>query len=171
MIWLAICVWVLISAGFAVCVSDVKRAALALWMTGLGVGALFLGLGAETLGIAQWILSTLIAITFVFYSVMFGEYEGAQRELPRLPWLAWAATISLGAGFVAVLWFASRHLDLFAGLTAAQVDRGALVALGRSIIENHLISLELLGLTLFLVMVGVGVVARPEPVGSREEKK
>jgi NADH:ubiquinone oxidoreductase subunit 6 (subunit J) len=37
-----------------------------------------------------------------------------------------------------------------------------LASLGKVIVENHIVSLEVLGLTLFLVLVGGGVVARPE---------
>lgn len=60
---------------FATFISDVKKSILALWAAGLGVGSLFLILGAEFLAIVQWIVSTLTAISFIFFAVLFGEHQ------------------------------------------------------------------------------------------------
>jgi NADH:ubiquinone oxidoreductase subunit 6 (subunit J) len=45
-----------------------------------------------------------------------------------------------------------------------------LASLGKVMVENHIISLEVLALTLFLILVGGGVVARPESSGDGNEK-
>lgn len=51
---------------------NIKRAILALWVVGLGVGAVYLTVGAEFLAIIQCMVSTLVTISLVFFSVMFG---------------------------------------------------------------------------------------------------
>jgi NADH:ubiquinone oxidoreductase subunit 6 (subunit J) len=62
------------SAIYATVAGDTKRSILSLWFAGLSVGGLYLSWGAEFLAVLQWILSTLVAISFLFYAVMFGEY-------------------------------------------------------------------------------------------------
>src|ERR1700761_6658818 len=61
-------------------VNQMRRAILALWVAGLGIGALYLTIGAEFLAIIQWIVSTLVTISFVFFAVMFGEFNSVQSK-------------------------------------------------------------------------------------------
>jgi len=159
-------------------VEDIRRAVLALWVAGLGIGAVYLTVGAETLAIVQWIVSTLVAISFVFFSVMFGEYvrEVAAPKKPadpkRLAPLALGTLI--GLAFVWVIWLGVREqLDVsllmpVAGESGGSVGGNDLLALGRALADRHLLSLEVLALTLFLVLVGGGVIARPDNVPSDE---
>src|SRR5688500_17716981 len=65
----------LAAALMATFVGHMRRAILALWVAGLGVGGMYLTVGAEFLAIIQWIVSTLVTISFVFFAVMFGEYN------------------------------------------------------------------------------------------------
>ncbi len=60
-----------------------RRAILALWVAGIGIGALYLTVGAEFLAIVQWIVSTLVTLAFIFFSVMFGEYHGPSPKEPK----------------------------------------------------------------------------------------
>ena len=87
---------------------DIRRATLSLWVAGLAVGAVYLTLGAEVLAIVQWIVSTLVAVSFVFFSAMFGEYGSGERikldrrlvkiALGGLAGLAFAWVVALGTG-------------------------------------------------------------------------
>ena len=142
-------------------VSDIRRAVLALWVAGLGVGAIYLTLGAEVLAIVQWIVSTLVAISFIFFSVMFGEY--GQREIQiafdrRL--VKTGMAVLLGLGFAWVIWFGARHLP--SDQYSQSMEGSDMAALGKTLTNQHLLSLEVLALTLFLVLIGGGVIARPE---------
>ncbi|MGZ3698551.1 MAG: hypothetical protein ACXWP5_10475, partial [Bdellovibrionota bacterium] len=72
--------WVFVGVTLSACatatlVGNIRRAALALWVASLGVGGIYLTMGAELLAVIQWVVSTLVAISFVFFSVMFGEYH------------------------------------------------------------------------------------------------
>lgn len=171
MIFWICCALVLGGAAMACFVGDLRRAVLALWVCSLGVGGLYLFMGAELLAIIQWIVSTLISIAFVFYAVMFGEYGvNDRRPLPRRIIDA-IQPVALGLAFTAVIWLGGGHLSgvvAEAGASFPHAPDGSsmagqdLAVLGKALAEDHLLSLEILALTLFLVIVGSGVVARPE---------
>jgi NADH:ubiquinone oxidoreductase subunit 6 (subunit J) len=157
-ILLACSVLTLVSAVVATFVGDIKRSVLALWIAGLGVGGLYLSLGAELLAITQWIVATLVAISFIFYAVMFGEY-GFVDPRPLSRKIASALMpLTVGGAFAGVLWVGIRHLE--PRFPAQGTER--IASLGKALAGSHLLSLEVLALTLLLVVVGSGVVARPE---------
>jgi len=177
------CALVALSAALtATFVGDIRKAVLALWLCGLSCGGLFLFAGAEVLAVIQWIVSTLVAIGFFFYAVMFGEY-GVSDPRPLTKRLAsFAPALALGIAFSCVIVIGmprSNHEGLLGDVEAAKdVERSPLestegrnmVALGKSITKDHLLSLEIMALTLFLVIVGSGVIARPEESSSEEAK-
>ncbi|MBI2711499.1 MAG: NADH-quinone oxidoreductase subunit J [Bdellovibrio sp.] len=144
--------------------SNIKRAILALWVVGLGVGAVYLTVGAEFLAIIQCIVSTLVTISLIFFSVMFGEYqvEPASKVKFFSPANVMRTVLALflGAGFAAVIGLGVRGLPL-ENLTQS-VSGSDLAALGRALTQDNLLSLEVLALILFLVLVGGGVIARLE---------
>ncbi len=152
------------AAVMATFVSYIKRAILALWVVGLGVGAVYLTVGAEFLAIIQCMVSTLVTISLIFFSVMFGEYqaEGAAKSSFRFSPAQIVQTllsVALGVGFVGVIWVGVR------GMPAENLDQNSgsdLGALGRALTQHNLLSLEVLALILFLVLVGGGVIARLE---------
>ena len=151
-----------VGAALAALVPDVRRAALSLWIAGLGAGGIYLSIGAETLAIIQWILSTLVTIAIVFFSVMFGEYRGNEKAhvLKRKEWLYMGLSALSGAGFVAIIYFAGTELD--SSLLTLPETGGDLGSVGRVLSEKHMVSLEMVGLALFLVLIGASLVARPE---------
>jgi NADH:ubiquinone oxidoreductase subunit 6 (subunit J) len=152
------------AAVLATFVSDVRRAVIALWLCGLGMGGIFLSVGAELLAITQWIVSTLVVISFIFYAVMFGEF-GVSDERPlkaRLQGLV--MPLIAGAAFAAAAWIGAGmlHGDVTAIEAPTTTSGSPTAEVGRRLTEENWLSLEVLGLTLFLVIVGSGIVARPE---------
>jgi NADH:ubiquinone oxidoreductase subunit 6 (subunit J) len=149
-----------LSAAVASFAPDLKRSNLALWLAGLSAGALYLTLGAELLAIVQWIVSTLVAISLLFFSSMYG----ISRELPEGTGYKRALKIALplllGLLFAVIIWHGAGFLDVESVTSPTQGND--LKALGTELTGRHLFSLEVLALTLFLVLVGGGVVARPE---------
>jgi NADH:ubiquinone oxidoreductase subunit 6 (subunit J) len=146
------------AATLAAFLGDIRRSTLALWIAGLGVGGVYLALGAELLAIVQWIVSTVVAISFIFYSVMFGEYGVADDRPASRRALAAVMPLLLGLGFTFVIWLGTQDLS-----APEPVSGGAdLAKLGRVLIGEQFLSLQVLGLMLFLLVVGSGVIARPE---------
>lgn len=142
-------------------VNHMRRAILALWVAGLGVGAMYLTVGAEFLAIIQWIISTLVTISFVFFSVMFGEYNAPkEKEQKKNRWILTVLSLFLGAGFAAIIWLGAGNLPEAGLIEPAQPSDLNLV--GKVLTQDNLLSLEVLALTLFLVLVGGGVVSRSE---------
>lgn len=140
------------------------RSILSLWVAGVCVGGIFLNVGAEFLAIVQWIVSTLIAISFVFFSVMFGEYRGAAsegevKESRRERLIFGLVSGFLGLSFAFVIGLGSSGFSVDSAPGSSQPS---LSVLGRKLTQEHLLSLEVLGLALFLILVGSGVIARSE---------
>ncbi len=158
-IWVFMMITVLASA-LAAFSSDKRRAILFLWLAGLGAGCVFLAVGAELLGVAQWIVSTLVAVSFLFFASMFGEYHQPVDVSLAKKTVDLALPVAIGAIFSYVIWLGVRGVPTEPVTTLS--DGTDLVAVGRSMLQHHLLSLEVLALMLFLVLVGTGVIARPE---------
>ena len=160
--------WIFIGITFsaaliATFVRQMRRAILALWVASLGIGGLYLTLGAEFLAIVQWVMSTLTTISFIFFSVLFGEYNtppGRTDRTGRKDILRTVLSIVLGCGFTAIIWLGAQSLP--EGSLLFPSHAADVAVLGRTLTQDHLLSLEVLALTLFLVLVGGGVVARSE---------
>ena len=137
-----------------------RNSILALWVAGLGVGAIYLTIGAEFLAIVQWIVSTLLTITFVFFAVMFGEYSLENEQRTQKEYILTFFSILVGIGFSVTVWYGTRHFEQLS--LASSSGSTDLNALGKLLIEQNFVALEVLALTLFLVLVGGGVIARFE---------
>jgi NADH:ubiquinone oxidoreductase subunit 6 (subunit J) len=163
----AIFVGITISAVLmATFVSNIRQAILALWVAGLGVGAMYLTVGAEFLAVIQWIVSTLVTISFIFFSVMFGEYNSVKTPLKGENIVLIVLALSLGAVFTAVIWVGSQGLpEITFQISGSPAD---LALIGRKLTQENFLSLEVLALTLFLVLVGGGVIARSEKRGTEQ---
>ncbi|MCM2322093.1 MAG: NADH-quinone oxidoreductase subunit J [Oligoflexia bacterium] len=150
-------------------VRDIRRATLALWIAGLGAGGIYLTIGAETLAIVQWVTSTLVAISFVFFAVMFGEYGSQKGFFDRKRALFYGLGLAIGVSFAGLIALGSGTID--APMLEVPVSGNDLPALGKALTEDHLLSLEVLAFTLLMVLVGGGVLARPEPMDRGERKE
>ena len=126
----------------------------------MGIGAVYLTLGAEFLAIVQWVVSTLVTISFLFFSVMFGEYhpQVSKKNSKTL----FVQMVSLVLGCIFTISIAKISLQLPTGPQTEFADGSDLKLVGRLLTQENLLSLEVLALTLFLVLVGGGVVARSE---------
>lgn len=133
---------------------------LALWAAGLGAGGLYLTLGAELLAIVQWIVSTLVALSFVFFAVMFGEYARPKGTPALRGGLFMLAGALLTIAIPCALWLGGSAVseEMLTPPTAGN----DLASLGASLVREHFIALEILALTLFITLVGGGVIARPD---------
>ena len=145
---------------YATGVAHVRKAILSLWVASLCVGGVYLTLGAELLAILQWVISTLVAMSLIFFSTLFGEYsDPGEAERERSTVLKTGLSWLMGVGFV---WMV--HLSGVGDIGPIEyrpVEGTDVLALGKALLGQHLLALEILALTLFLVLVGSGVIARP----------
>ncbi len=144
--------------------SQLKRAILVLWAASIGVGALYLTVGAEFLAVIQWIVATVVAIAFTFFSVLFGEYHPVQPPVSssnkQRRTLRVGLAMCLGVVFAIIIGIGSQ--DLMSDQRNLVVQESHLGVLGKKLTQDHILSLEVLALTLFLVLVGGGVIVRSE---------
>lgn len=153
------------SALAAALVTDMRKAVLGLWICGISVGGLFLSMGAEMAAIIQWILSTITAVTFVFYAVMFGEYRGKGQS--RVFWVIPSAVAAGCFAWVVAVAFPERVVDFSVGDPAEAKSAGEV---GFAIADGHFLSLSVLGIILLAALVSAGTVARPSGRTEKEEE-
>jgi NADH:ubiquinone oxidoreductase subunit 6 (subunit J) len=162
--WIFVTVIVL-AAIIAIFAADVRRAILALWAVGLSAGGIYLSVGAELLAVIQWIVSTVVTIVFFSFSSMFhgadksegdsvAGMSGFARNIP-----AAVMAVSIGVGFAAVVELGLGGIGEFLG-----PDGGGVAVVGNAIMVEHLLSLEMTALTLFLALIGGATIARPEKI-------
>jgi NADH:ubiquinone oxidoreductase subunit 6 (subunit J) len=142
----------IVFATMAVLSQRLRRSAFFIWLCGLSVGAVFLCYGAEFLAFVQWAISTLIASVFIFYSMIFGEVAPTRVEKNKLR----ALVLLFLAGVVSEIALESWPV------VKIREEAGSIFALGKRITENYSLALLALGFMLFLVVIGAGVIARPE---------
>lgn len=141
----------------ALVLSDMRKVIVASWVTGMSAGALFLSFGAEYLAIVQWLVTTLVAISFLIYASLFGGYASLDARPKREKIFDALPAAVIGLSFFAILTFAV--LGKSEALVGPAPDLGAV---GQSLVEKHAISLELLGFLLLAVLIGAGVISRAE---------
>src|SRR3989344_6991442 len=81
-------------------IDSLRSAALFLWLCGIAMGGIYLSFGAEYLAFVQWVLSTITALSFVFYSVLFGEEKEPEK---RWGWTTLSLLLCVGFILVSVI--------------------------------------------------------------------
>ena len=76
--------------------------------------------------------------------------------------VAFALAAIIGLAFLAVIRMGTA--DLPEGSLAIPTEGSDLLALGHILTSHHLLSLEVFAATILLILVGGGVIARPEPL-------
>ncbi len=139
--------------------ADIYVAILALWLAGTSVGAIYLILDFETLAMIQWLSCTLIALGFVFFAVLFGEYRSSPSRSLGKRWGIPLISLVLGIGFSALSWFSASFSPLNEDRSAVGPETNA-AEFSMSLVNQHGVSLTLLALMLFVTLIGAGIVAR-----------
>ncbi|HCM40693.1 MAG TPA: hypothetical protein DIS93_12085 [Bdellovibrionales bacterium] len=151
---------VLVSASvFATFSKSIRSSILALWICGLGAGAFYLTIGTELLAIIQWIVATVIAISFVFFAVTFGEYSKTETRPGHRSKLFTVLGILIGVGLPVLLWLGVGPVP--EEMLIPATDSNDLSALGLKLVSENFLALEVLGVSLLVAIVGGGVIARP----------
>ena len=158
-IWSAVTFGVLAWGGAILSVSTrvPKRMAWGFSFCGIAVGAVYLSLGFETLAFIQWFLTFILSLAFSVYSYLFVDepketsWKVIVRDqvIPGALVLLLSIIITLGA-----------HSTILAFNDFQRME--GVAAFGRRLIREHLFAILLMGVILFLCIVGVGVLGRPE---------
>lgn len=154
-----------IAAVIAVALSDMRKTIMASWVASMSAGALFLAYGAEYLAVVQWTIGTLIAISFLVYASLFGEYAAIDKRVGRKKAFDAIPALVIGGSFLAIV-----SIAIFGKSVGSDGPVLDLAATGQSLAERHLISLELIAFLLLAVLIGAGVIGRAETFESDGSK-
>ncbi len=150
-----------------------KTVLVFLWVSGLLAGALFLDLGYEVLAVFQWIISTLMGLLGLFYFNLLGELDSSSSQrstsLNALrPLLLKILTAGLFAVFV--------YLGTQSAMRSVGVEErtgeilGGISRLGEELAKEQFLSGQMIGLAILLLVIGTGVIVRPEKVTQPHEE-
>lgn len=140
---------IILGASGAVITEDYRKAALLLWLCGVGVGACYLATGMEYLALLQLALATLLGVAQIFHSALFPQ-RGAALGLSNT--LALFAAVIVTVGVVAFKWDFISATFLF--------NQEWRSVSGLEVLKSYLIVFELLILILCLTWIGVCCLVR-----------
>ena len=154
----------LVSACAAMMLRGLVHCALALAVAFAGIGALYLNLGAEFLGLAQLLVYVgAVAVLIVFVILLT---RGGDRDSPPLSPSPWPVTGTMVALAVfGVLAWAILHSGAVghAGASVLAIASTASTrALGSALMESYVFPLEVIGLLLTAALIGAVIVAMKE---------
>ncbi len=145
------------AASVAAFVRDMRRALLGLWASGLAAGAMYLTVGQELLAVVQWISASIATLTLLFSAALYGDpsdragAKGAQAVRAVGPGL-------MSIGFVALVWFGGVSFRTEESVVPSA--GGSLATLGQTVLERHLVAVEIVALLFLAATIGAGVLTR-----------
>jgi NADH:ubiquinone oxidoreductase subunit 6 (subunit J) len=142
------------SACVAAFVQDMRKALLGLWAAGLSAGAMYLTVGQELLAIIQWVSASVATLTLLFSVALYGD-PGAKRSMNRVRAIGPAF---MSMGFVILTWFGAVA---FRNDAPVVLNTGSsLATLGQTLLERHLVAVEIVALLFLAATIGAGVLTR-----------
>ncbi len=152
---------------FAACSAMLLRSlvhcALALAVTFTGIGALYLNLGAQFLGLAQLLVYVgAVAVLIVFVILLTREADTDEPLLSPIRRPLAGASVALGV--FAVLAWALLH-SAVAHAPTSDAPSITMRALGSGLMRGYVFPLEVIGLMLTAALIGAVIVAMKEKPG------
>lgn len=154
----------LAGAWAAMTLRGLVHCALALAVAFAGIGALYLNLGAQFLGLAQLLVYVgAVAVLIVFVILLT---RGGDADAPRLPAASSSASgplagLAVASGVFAVLGWAIFHSSALFSPSAA-APQADIRQLGVALMDDYVFPLEVIGLMLTAALIGAVVVAMKE---------
>ncbi|MBN21587.1 MAG: hypothetical protein CL678_09905 [Bdellovibrionaceae bacterium] len=125
--------------------------AISLWALGGVIGIAFLNLGNEYLAFCAWTISCLLSFFLIFYSSLFGETQDQKAD--KRTFLTIASVFP-----VAYLFYEAFEIP-------NEFDHKSfafsLKEIGASLVSDHWVEVELIGLTLLFVVIAMGIIGNP----------
>jgi NADH-quinone oxidoreductase subunit J len=153
----------LISACSAMLLRGLVHCALALAVAFAGLGALYLNLGAQFLGLAQMLVyvgAIAVLIVFVILLTRGGD------DSPRMSGGSWQITgiVAATAIFAILAWAILHSFAMHApGSPASPMSARQL---GTALMEGYALPLEIIGLMLTAALIGAVILAMKEKLGA-----
>jgi NADH-quinone oxidoreductase subunit J len=147
------------------------HAAMAMALTMVGLGVVYIVQGAEFVGIIQiFVYSGAVMMLFLFVVMLVGIGASDSRIETLRGQRFWA--FLLGAGFAAAAVFGLSRVQWPAGvgLTQAQ-EEGPVTALAREIFERQVLPFEVLGALLVIAVMGAMALAHRERLLPRRTQR
>lgn len=150
----------LAGAWAAMTLRGLVHCALALAVAFAGIGALYLNLGAQFLGLAQLLVYVgAVAVLIVFVILLT---RGGDADLPPLSPAPWPiAGVAVATTVFAVLGWAIFHSGTTLSPTVP-APQANIRQLGVALMEGYVLPLEVIGLMLTAALIGAVIVAMKE---------
>ena len=153
----------LAAACSAMMLRSLVHCALALAVTFAGIGALYLNLSAQFLGLAQLLVYVgAVAVLIVFVILLTRESDSDQPLLSPTRWPLAGTIVALSV--FAVLAWALLH-SAVAHVPASDAPSITMRALGSVLMQGYVFPLEVIGLMLTAALIGAVIVAMKEKPG------
>jgi NADH:ubiquinone oxidoreductase subunit 6 (subunit J) len=150
----------LLAAFGAVFFRNLMHAGLALALVLVAIAGIFMGVGAEFLGMVQILLYVGGVMTLIIYTIMLTGRLGA-RDVPAQNSQLILAVLGAGV-FVALLGRVIRSTWPTGETSEALAPPLTVEALGISLMTDYVFPFEVLGMLLFAVLIGAIVIARQD---------
>jgi len=138
--------------------TETRATLLLVWLAGVSIGGCFLASGAEFLAIAQWLVSTILAIVTLFFSNLFDQSEDA----PDPFFLVLGVICSVFCFFLI-----SKYLAPAFVMSGLKFQNIPLAQIGKSLVVEHALEIQLICVICLIAAVGVGHLSRPEMDGKK----
>ena len=133
--------------------------ALCLVVTFVGLAGIYLGLGAQFLGLAQvmvYVGAVAILLVFVLLLTRSLGDSGNPESLP-----AWKSAVGISVLVAGVMVFGVLSVDRWE-LRAKAPEPVPVAAVGRALMTEYVLPLQIVGVLLTAAMIGAAVLAIPE---------
>ncbi len=153
----------LASAVAAMTLRNPVHCALALVVTFTGLAGIYLGLGAQFLGLAQVVVyvgAVAILLLFVLLVTRSGEAGDGDRERDRVAersWWGWLIALLVGAVLAVGAWSAGQLPQ-----RAAPPELPGVRDIGEALMTDFAMPLQVVGLLLTAAMIGGAIIALRE---------
>ncbi len=131
---------------------------LALWLSGMGLGVMYLILGSEILAITQWFFSTTSTLLILTYAIVMGDW--LNRETESLLWREWILPVCGAISFAGIIAIGLHDFEQWT--LEISFEPVSVARYGSQLLAHHPLVLLVLGFEVLLTLIGVGVVGRAD---------
>ncbi len=159
----------LLAASAAMSLRNLVHCALALAVTFAGLAALYLNLDAQFVGFAQILVYVGAVAILIVFAILLTRSGDTPNEAVLAP--GWISGIAISAGVFTVLgWAVLNSKALPSSGTLSLAPAATVKDIGKVLMEQYVLPLEVIGLLLTAAMIGAVVIALKEPSKSSSSR-